>query len=186
MKLFKHYLPTAAEKQSQNRAAAEPSNNNYVAFSQPWTEGSKTDSRACYTCGGFGHLVRDCIKAKNEDKVAIFRKGDAALRASRAGKSTAPQATPSTTSEDNTKTAVVNPDTGSIHVDAAVNEVSLLSQTSFVQFARYKAFLASGKDGEIKHLQAFGIMEDEDDDGIDLDEFSFFCLVKPRPRMPPF
>ena len=78
MTLFKHYQPTIAERQSQNRAAAEPGNND-LAFTQPWIEkGSRTDSRACYSCGGFGNLVRDCQKAKNEDKIAIFKKGDAA------------------------------------------------------------------------------------------------------------
>ena len=76
--LFKHYQPTIAKRQSQNRAAAEPSNND-LAFTHPWKEeGSRADSRACYSCGSFGHLMRDCQITKNEDKIAIFTKGDAA------------------------------------------------------------------------------------------------------------
>ena len=137
--IFKHYLPTAAGKQSQNPAAAEPSNNNGVAFLQPWTEvGSRTDSRAYYACGGFGHLIRDCKKTKHEGKVAIFKKGDATWRASSGGRSTAPQTPPqqTTTSNNNKKTAAVNPDTGFINVNTAGDDISLLLQASFAQFTR--------------------------------------------------
>ena len=93
--LFKHYQPTMAERQSQNGTAADPSNND-LAFGQPWTEvgfrGSRKDSRACYLCGGFGHLVQDCQKTKNEDKVAIFKEGEAVWRASRDSRTTTRQA----------------------------------------------------------------------------------------------
>ena len=184
--LFKHYIPTAAEKQSQKRAATQPSNNKEVAFSQ--RAGSIPDSRACYSCGEFGHLVRDCRKAKNEDKVAIFRKGDASWRASRTNKSTAPQAPSSASSNDNKMTAASNPDPGFINIEAGGDEVSVLSQRSFAQYAQYESFLASSNGTEIQDLQGFGIMEYDDDcsNSIDLDEFTFFSQDVTLHHMLPF
>ena len=86
--LSKHYIPTAAERQTQKRAATQPSTTEDVTFSQ--LAGATTDTRACYSCGELGHLMNDCKKEKNEDKVAIFRRGDTAWRASRTNKPTAP------------------------------------------------------------------------------------------------
>ena len=53
--LFKHYIPTAAERQTQRRATTLPSTTEEVAFSQP--AGATTDTRACYSCGELRHLV---------------------------------------------------------------------------------------------------------------------------------
>ena len=109
--LFKNYIPTAAERQTQKRTTTLPSTTEEVAFSQP--AGPNTDTRACYSCGETGHLVKDCKKVKNEDKVAIFRRGDAAWRASRPDRQTAPRAPPQTTSTNNKTAAAANLDPGS-------------------------------------------------------------------------
>ena len=80
----------------------------------------------------------------------------------------------------------MNPDDGFVNVDPKSDDVSALSQTSFAKFARYEAFLASDLGTGFQDLEVFGIMEDEDCDGINLEEFNFFCLVKPSPCMLPF
>ena len=104
--------------------------------------------------------MRDCQKTKNEDKVAIFKKGDAAWRESRGGRSTARQApAQGTTARNNDKKiAAANPEDGFINVDAASDHVSQVSQTSFAQFQRYEAFLATNKTIDLEDLEAFGIM----------------------------
>ena len=86
-------------------------------------------------------------------------------------------------STENKTTAAANPDPGFINIDARGDKVSVLSQPSFVQYAQYELFLASGGEGKIRHLQEFGIMEDDDDcsGSIDLDEFSFFQLGRATP-----
>ena len=84
------------------------------------------DSRAYYSCGVFGHLVRDCQKTKNKDKVTIFKKGDAAWRASRGSRTTAVQAPAQQTATRNNdkKIAAAKSDDSFINVDALGDNVS--------------------------------------------------------------
>ena len=97
-------------------------------------------------------------------------RGDAAWRATRQDKQTAPRAPPQATTMSRTA-AAANPVPGFINIEAGGDYDSTLPRPSYEQFARYEAFLASSND-----LQAFGIMGDDDDcsSSIEVEEFIFF------------